>query len=52
MQEKIERNLALIKDKKSGMTYRDLERKYNISQNTITRIVSRYHTKEIIGGKK
>jgi|WetSurMetagenome_2_1015567.scaffolds.fasta_scaffold01987_7 Mor family transcriptional regulator len=46
MQEDTKRNEQLVKDKKRGMTYRELERKYNISQNTITRIVYRYRIKE------
>lgn len=46
MQENTQRNLELIKDKESGMTYRELEKKYNISQNTITRIVYRYRIKK------
>jgi Mor family transcriptional regulator len=52
MQEKTDRNLALLKDKEKGMTYRELEKKYGISQNTITRIVSRYHIKQVIEQSK
>ena len=52
MQEKTERNLALIADKEKGMTYRDLEQKYGISRNTIIRIVYRYRTKKMIEASK
>lgn len=51
MQELIERNMKIVKDKETGnngkpMTYRELEEKYGISQSTITRIVYRYRIKK------
>ena len=51
MQELSDRNLQIVKDKDTGnggkpMTYRELEKKYGISQSTITRIVYRYRVKK------
>jgi Mor family transcriptional regulator len=46
MQENTKRNKDLVNDKKHGMTYRELEKKYGIAQNTITRIIYRYRIKE------
>jgi len=49
MQENTIRNRELYQDKKEGMTYMQLYKKYGIAVNTIYRIVSRYATKERLG---
>jgi len=45
MQEKTDRNAQIIEDKENGATYKELEAKYNISRNTMSRIVARYKLK-------
>jgi Mor family transcriptional regulator len=46
MQEKIDRNTELVKDKNNGMTYKELMEKYKISINAITRILYRFKIRE------
>lgn len=48
MQENIQRNLKIVKEKEAGATYKELEEKYNISRNTIARIIYRYKTKKLL----
>lgn len=47
MQEKIQRNKELVKDRKSGYSYRQLMEKYGISENAVGNILARFKMREM-----
>lgn len=47
--EKIDRNKKIVADKESGLTYRQLAYKYDMSHNTIARIIYRMRVKKELG---